>query len=253
MFFILSKLLIFLLNPLLWVVVGLILGWKNMQKKSGTIFIKLSVIVLLLFSNPFLANLAIKYLEEKPITKDSLPLSDVGIVLTGMVHSNQKPTDQIHFNEAADRIVETLKLYEFDIIDKLIISGGSGELLNQEERESIKLKDFFVNNIKSKDLIIESQSRNTFENALKTKELLEKMNLSDRTIILITSAFHMKRALACFKKQELDVIAYPVDYRHKEVTPDIAWITPSSGSLSDWNLIIKEMVGLWVYQLTGKA
>ncbi len=251
MFFVFSKLLSFFLNPLFWIVLGFIFSWRRQGSDAGSILFKISFIALIFFSNPFVSNLALKYWEATPVKKDELPLSDIGIVLTGIISFDKKPDDQIHFDENVDRITESLSLYKSSIISKLLISGGSGSLLNQEIKEAEILSAFASNIVKSKDLLIEVESRNTYENALNSVKVLKSENLDDRQIILITSAFHMKRALACFEKQKLDVVAYPVDYRHFKVTPDIQWLIPSGSSIDDWKMIIKEQVGIWFYQLAG--
>ncbi|MEQ8237765.1 MAG: YdcF family protein [Cyclobacteriaceae bacterium] len=240
----------FLINPLFWIILGFMFSWKK-YGSSKVILFKTSVISLIIFTNPIISNLALKYWEPNPVKKDELPLSDIGIVLGGMINVDQLPKDQIHFEASADRITESISLYNSGIINKLLITGGNADLIDQEVREATILGDFVSYKIKDKDLILEVESRNTYENAVNSASILKSKNLDDRTIILITSAFHMKRSLACFDKQKINVIAYPVDYRQVEFSADIDWIIPSGESLSTWNLLFKEQIGIWMYQLAG--
>jgi uncharacterized SAM-binding protein YcdF (DUF218 family) len=92
---------------------------------------------------------------------------------------------------------------------------------------------------------VENRSRNTFENALYTKELL-KPNTQERWLV-VTAASHMPRAIGCFRRVGFKVEAYPILY----TTPGI--IGPSSAALSVLDTAMKEWIGLFVYRATGKT
>jgi uncharacterized SAM-binding protein YcdF (DUF218 family) len=105
--------------------------------------------------------------------------------------------------------------------------------------------------IPAEDILIEDASWNTHENALYTSELIRSRG-GDQSSILLTSAFHMNRALQCFKKEGLDPSPYPVDYiSGGSVCLGMGCVLPSVRVLLDWQVIIKEKVGLLVYGLKG--
>ncbi|WP_258104744.1 YdcF family protein [Marinoscillum sp. MHG1-6] len=254
MFFYLSKVLGILIDPFLWILVGLIYGLWNKKTNKPRFILPASLILLVLFSNPFLSNYAMRQWEFPPINKADLPYTDIGIVLTGMAHPDFIPEDQIHFSEGADRITEAITLYHDGLIARVLVTGGISVIKKERTPESEALLPLLhASKIEQSDLFIEKQARNSYENARFTKDFLVHENLQDRRALLITSAYHMKRAMACFKKQGLDVIAYPVDYRSGPVDFDIQWILPSAIALNNWRILFKEWVGYVTYKLLGYA
>ena len=76
---------------------------------------------------------------------DAKPFSAVsprklGIVLTGTTHSFQKPDDRVYFKRGADRVTHTIQLYKLGLIEKILVSGGTGRLLRDDEPEANKFK-----------------------------------------------------------------------------------------------------------------
>ena len=177
---------------------------------------------------------------------------EVGIVLTGALSHNPDLEDQMHVGEAGDRFTEAMVLYKQGFIRKILITGGSGSILDQEFKESEVLKSFLITNgFPEEDIIIEYNSRNTHENAANTAAVLKQYSLEDRKHLLITSAFHMRRSLACFAKEKIHVVPYPVDFRSSYVAWDIAWILPSPHALANWSMLIKEWIGMVAYKIAG--
>ena len=103
----------------------------------------------------------------------------------------------------------------------------------------------------AEDILIEDISRNTYENAKYAKELIIDHELKG-PFLLSTSACHMRRSLACFDKQELQVDAFPVDYLSgkREFNPDRLF-RPKSHVLKSWNALIHEWVGFLFYKIAG--
>lgn len=101
-------------------------------------------------------------------------------------------------------------------------------------------------------LTIERRSRNTIENALFTKELVRPK--PGEHWILVTSAFHMPRAVAVFQKAGFSIVPYPVDYHAHGDASDVTDFRFSvTDNLSNVDIAAKEWVGLMVYRLTGKT
>jgi uncharacterized SAM-binding protein YcdF (DUF218 family) len=250
MFFYLSKLLNFIIHPLLWVFVLLLLSL--IFKKKSRAWLVGALMVFIFFSNPLLSNYVMDQWELPATPKENIPLSEVGIVLTGALSHDPELEEQLHFNDAADRLTEAMVLYREGFIKKILITGGSWAIQDQAFQESEVMKSFLViNDFPEEDIIIESNSRNTHENALYTAKVLKEQNLLDRRHLLITSAFHMRRSLGCFAKEEVNVIPYPVDFRSSHVLLDIGWLLPAPGAFSNWNMLIKEWMGIVAYKIAG--
>ena len=173
-----------------------------------------SLLSLFIFSNPFLFHEFERAWEVKN-TKifSENDTADIAIVLGGIVKFNDRK-NQLDFHENADRILNVLPLYFEGRVRQLLISGGSGSLL-QEEVEADVLKEYLVSiGVLREDILTEKKSRNTYENALYSSRIIKEHN-SIKTVLLSTSAIHMKRSLLCFKKQELEVIPFLVDGSEK--------------------------------------
>ena len=122
---------------------------------------------------------------------------DVGIVLGGMFEYNND-LNVLSVRTHADRIWQAITLYKKGKIKKILISGASGYVSDRGLQEAVQLKEVLVDwGIPEKDLLVETVSRNTHENALETKNVLETSYPHLEKRLLITSGFHMKRAEAC--------------------------------------------------------
>ena len=107
-------------------------------------------------------------------------------------------------------------------------------------------------NIPKNDILIENKSRNTHENALETTRFIEKQGIVSNSFLLITSAIHMRRAKACFKKEGLDCATFSTDhYYDASSTFSPNWIVPSAEAFIMWKRMIKEWVGTIMYRLFG--
>tara|TARA_B100001245_G_C22865307_1_gene416129 strand:- start:812 stop:1573 length:762 start_codon:yes stop_codon:yes gene_type:complete len=251
MFFILSKLLVFVLNPLVWVCTLFVYGLFTSKAKLKKVALVTALIVLLLSSNPLICNMVMSKLEWTPKSKDEIPLVSTGVVLGGIVEWKDQ-TDLINLNASAERIEEAINLYHEGLIGQIILSGGSGSLMEPDKLESVALKDFILTRgVKKRDLIIDPKSRNTYENAVESKKILDSLGIADQPILLITSAFHMKRAVRCFNKQGVDNVPFPVDFKSDQLDWSMVWIIPSAEAITTWQLMLKEYVGMLAYSITG--
>jgi uncharacterized SAM-binding protein YcdF (DUF218 family) len=255
MFFILSKLLSFFISPFNWLLIFVLLAFivKNAARKKKLII--LSVAWFILFSNPYLIHkLTVNW--QPPLTQfttgEQYP---VGIVLTGFAGFEFK-SRQGYFTAASDRFIQTVKLYQQKRIQKILIAGGSGSL--DKRRQQLKEADFVKEqlmqmNIPEADILTENQSRNTYENAINSKKLLDSLQIKG-PFLLITSAMHMRRSSAVFKKAGINFVTYPCNYAAIN-NPQLFFdaVTPTYKAFESWDNYLKEVVGLWVYKMTGKA
>jgi uncharacterized SAM-binding protein YcdF (DUF218 family) len=252
MFFVLSKILFFLLMPFWWIVI--LLTWRFFSKNQRTKkrLLILSIVIAVLFTNPFLYRTAV-ILWQPPQTKLSANQKfDAGIILGGLAGYDKN--DIGHFGANADRFIQTANLYHRGIIKKIIVSGGTGKLSQNEPPEAIFLREEFIyNGVHDSDIIIENKSRNTSENAIFSKRISDSLSLKP-PFVLVTSASHMKRSVSVFKKVGFDCIPYPCDYKITAQKFSFEYtVVPNIALLNYWSDFLKEIVGLFVYRLTGKA
>lgn len=253
MFFILSKALFFMIQPLNWIIGLLIYSIFSKKPKWKKRTRNLAVIFLIFFSNGFVLNLAIKSWETDILPVSALEDSyDIGIVLGGYSNFHLQQEDRYHFSAGANRLTQALELYKEGKVKKLLLTGGSGSLIKKMPNEAELIKPFLLKmGVAENDLIIEPFAKNTHENAVFTNKIL-KENYPDATCLLITSAYHMRRSKACFKKEEVQFTAFSTDLLGEEIQFSFAALfIPDSGGISRWELLIKEWVGYVVYWLAG--
>jgi len=252
MFFVLSKVLNFLTNPLV-IVLGVFLFSffsKSSSRKRKLFWIGLAL--LLFFSNNFIANEVMSAWEVAPT-----PYAEVkktyanGIVLTGVTANDKMPDDRVYFQHGADRVVHAVELYKRGIIKRIIVSGGSGSLTTKTRKEADEFFSVMVlMGVPSSDIVIENESRNTHESAINVKQLLK--DEQESSYLLITSAFHMRRSLACFRKAGFTIDVFSCDfYTHpRYFTPDVLFV-PHAEAIMIWQKLFKEWVGMIAYKVAG--
>lgn len=254
MFFALSKLLYFILQPLNWLV-GLpifAMFTKNARRKRR--ILRGCFFLLVLITNPFLSNRIFHAWEAEAVQMSTLrDTFDVGIVLGGYANGDTYANDRLVLAPAANRIVDAIQLYKRGIVKKLLITGGDGRLLGDSYPESYWAKNYLLDiGVKPEDILFEDQSRNTHENALFSKQLLDKQGLSNAKLLLFTSAFHIPRAQACFKKVGLNTRPFPAHFEAGKLTIEPrTWLTPDADLIKNWEVFLKEWVGYAVYKLQG--
>jgi uncharacterized SAM-binding protein YcdF (DUF218 family) len=173
-------------------------------------------------------------------------------VLTGVTSTNKVLKDRIYVSSSPDRVNHSFLLYKKGVIRKILISGGSGQLLDPAYSEARELYSMYtMMGVDTAHLLIEGESRNTHESALAVKKMLDGNSLPE-DCLLITSAYHMPRSKACFKKigWNCDTFSTDIRFHKREFTPDIL-LVPKAEALSTWNALFKEWVGLAAYWVSG--
>ena len=253
MFFILSKTLYFLIQPLSIVIFLLLWGLLSNHKRRKKKLLWAGMILLLFFSNSFIVNEVLLLWEVPPTPiKEINTQYDLGIVLTGVANTQKSPHDRVYLEKGADRATHAIQLYRQGIIKKILISGGSSRLIKNQLKEADNLAMVFQTcGIPDEDILVENQGRNTYESAINCASLVQKQN-KDQSVVLITSAFHMRRASACFQKASLPVDKFSADFYtfDRKFTPDV-WLLPSQGAIHKWSILIKEWVGIIAYKISG--
>jgi uncharacterized SAM-binding protein YcdF (DUF218 family) len=253
MFFIFSKVLAFLIRPLTWILLLLVGSWwlgRRRSRWSGRLLVA-ALVVLLVFSNRALFQLVAVTWEPEAIALTE-PY-DVAIVLGGYLgEAGRQAAAPPEFSERADRLLAPIALYQQGMVRQLLLSGGTSTLLMERQPEAHTAGHYArLLGVAEEDLILETRARNTYENAVYSAELLKECPASGR-YLLVTSAWHLPRAAACFRKTGLRFTPYPIDFLQSRVPLAPAdYFLPRAQTLDDWESLIKEWVGIAVYRLRG--
>ena len=249
MFFIISKILFFLITPIIWVIVlfaiALFVKKPNVRKR----FLIIGLFVFLLFTNNYIFTIIAQNWEIEPIKPSKIiEKYEYGIVLGGMSSVNPK-SGVIQYASSIDRLLKAIELYKRGTIKKIVITGGSGLLLNPKQKEATDLKETCIMlGIMDTDLILEPNSKNTRETALFTKKLI---GIPNSKILLITSGFHMRRSEGCFKKVGFKLDVFATDpIVPSRIDPD-DYFLPKTDPLGKWTMLFKEWIGYVSYKLAG--
>jgi uncharacterized SAM-binding protein YcdF (DUF218 family) len=229
-------------------------GMIYIKRKAGKKLMLSGLVLLLFFSNQFIANYAMYLWEPDFKNIATLPTFEVGIVLTGVTNLNKTAVDRTFFNKGADRATHAMQLYKMGKIKKILITGGQGIHPTNTNTEADLLADFMVTaGVLKKDILIENRAANTRQNAVFAKNTLVKEGFDPASkFLLITSAFHMKRSKKCFDHVGLNTEPFPADYYASD--PNLTFktlIQPSPKALLNWHILFKEWIGLVVYRLAG--
>lgn len=251
MFFVLSKIFFYLLMPITIAFYGLIYAiWtKSARRKQRALFFAAGW--LFVCSNPFLVNELARIWEYPTVRLKEGEVFDVAVVLTG--GAVEKRGDRTYYSKTVDRILQPLMLYKEGKVRKILISGGSGLVSTQADSvyEGRALAGLLrVSGVPGQDIVLEGRSRNTRENAVFSKEVLSR--LPHRNVLLVTSSFHMRRAVGCFRKVGVEVKAYPTDFfsTDPQLTIDQV-LMPKEQSLNEAYVMAREILGYFVYRLVG--
>lgn len=249
MFFFLSKALLFLIRPMFWVMVLAIATFISKRSARRRRYALILLLFLIFFSNKGLFE-AVSSLWELPPNKITQSY-DIGILLGGYSKTDGYPQDgRHHFNASVNRLTQTLELYQQGKIRNILLTGGSANIITKGQLEAQVVVDFIEDmGIPRTAVIVESQARNTWENALNSTQIIQA-KYPKASCVLITSAAHMRRARACFRKAGLDIEYYCTDY-HRSSLRGWAWLKFKPGVIGDWEGLFKEWVGMLVYAIKG--
>jgi uncharacterized SAM-binding protein YcdF (DUF218 family) len=251
MFFYLSKILTFLLLPITWLFALLIyiLVSKNPVRKKRA-FITFCV-GLYICCNGFLATEFMRAWEVPAVADETLGTYDAGIVLSGMMTYDTK-LKKNQFMHGVDRLLQAIQLYKKGKIRKIVFTGGSGSLTYPDMKEGLYIRDFLLQlGIPKEDFFIESESNNTHQNATFTKPILDK-EFPQGKFLLITSAYHMRRSLGCFRKAGIPVTPYSTDrYAGERKLAFDFFLIPNVEAMDVWQAALHEMSGYVIYKAAG--
>lgn len=253
-FFFASKIIWTLMRPETWLILIICFAFFALQRNSpraATSVITAALGICIMIAVFPLGSLVLRPLETRFVI--SGPLTDIdGIIILGGAENAvlSRFWAQPQLNSSAERLLTGIALARRFPNAVLVYTGGSGSILSQTDRGAAVVNQIFLSQgIKSNRIVIESQSRNTAENAILSHKLIQPQE--DQQWILVTSASHMPRSVGVFCQAGWSVLPYPVDYRSGAFIARIGW--NFAHNLDDLNVGVKEWVGLLAYWLTGKT
>jgi uncharacterized SAM-binding protein YcdF (DUF218 family) len=245
----LASLLVYPLSlSLLLLVLALLLSRLQWTRSSNWTLL-LATGWLYLSSTAFFANFLMASLERDfvPRAMSVLAPADAIVLLGGAMRGDTHMSTLADLNDHADRLVHAAALYKAGKAPVLLLTGGAAEGVRTEAEQ---MKDILaVMGIPAGSMILESSSRNTHDNAVYSAQMLKSRGM--RRILLVTSAYHMRRSAALFAAQGLEVVPAPSDFQILVVDETLPQWLPLASSLSRTTTALHEIVGYWVYRWQG--
>ncbi|HSF82516.1 MAG TPA: YdcF family protein [Anaerolineales bacterium] len=216
--------------------------------------------LLYLASNHWVALGLARSLEWQYLPTATLPNAEVIVVLGGGTQAANKPREIVEVNQAGDRVIYAAFLYKQGKAEHLLLTGGKIDWLSTDAGPA---EDMFslleLLGVPAEAMWLETDSRNTYENAVNSHLLLESKHI--HRILLVTSASHMPRSVRLFEGQGFEVIPAPTDFTVTQkdweqaisapLQTQVLNLLPSAENLSITSRMLKEYLGLFIYQLRG--
>lgn len=244
-----------LTDPLFWVALLLVLGWWLMRRHpvAARRSVGLALLMLLLLGWMALPDRLMHALEtwHAPASQD--PSAYAGVVVLGGSFeraSLQLGREQVQLNAHAERLTEAVALARAHPGLTLVFTGGCVDTGEGCVAEAVLARRFFTRmGVPPERVLYEAASRTTFENAVLTAQLpgMDKT----RPWLLLTSAWHMPRAMAAFRSQGWNVTPWPADFRSNQHTPWTAYSL--TRGVQQWQFALHECLGLLAYWVSGRA
>jgi uncharacterized SAM-binding protein YcdF (DUF218 family) len=252
----LSKILPLFVMPISVVLILLVVAFLFFQrdrKSTGGSLLLVAVIVLWMTSTPIVATTLYRDLEARypPLPLAKLPVGDCLVLLGGAVGPAMPPRVDIELNEAVDRVYKAAQVHRAGRAKFVIVTAGNQPWSESPWAEADLLRDLLMEWGVPKDAIfLEGSSRNTRENALYSKIMIESMHCG--TTLRVTSAAHMPRAVAAFQSVGVSVVAVSTDVQVvQQGTLSAVALLPSADALAMTSEAIREWIGMWMYRLQG--
>ena len=239
----LHKILPFFLSPLGVSLILLILFFIYRKKT----FVFLSLLILLVSSNPYASNYLTKQLEHpyKPISINLIKENDAVVVLDGMIHQVGDDNYSTYEFSDPDRFFAGIELIKQKKSDKLIFAAGQLPWTENWKPEGYILKDKAITLGVLSQILVTNNVKNTYEESIAVTKIIP----SNSSIVLVTSAFHMQRSKYLFEKQGFNVTPFPVDFRAQNRNFTVLELLPTVEALKKTSIFIRENLGRLYYKI----
>lgn len=237
-------------RPVIWLVILLIFAIFHKNKRARRRSLIAAFLVLIIFTNSFLVTQITKLWAVSPTKIGSH--YDVGIVLGGSTVTYDNQYHRKIYKGNIDRLLQAVTLFEQGKIKKILITGGAANLVYKGVKEAKLLRSFLIEiKIPPDDILMDTLAENTHQNAVYSKQILQRYpNL--KKYLLFTSSIHMRRAMACFKKEGISVTPYPTNLINSGKLWNVEYLLiPNISNFLIWDGMIHEMVGFVIYKIMG--
>ena len=210
-------------------------------------------IFLFITCNALIINKLMLLWEISPTSITKIQPHDVGIVLTGgLVNEEKMPYENVFLGEKADRLGQAIELYKLGKIKRILLSGGNVSLGEHPTKLEINdaAKYLIISGVRTEDILLDTLSKNTRENALNCSKILKK-SFPNQKYILITSGTHLRRALACFQKTGLKTTPFGANYASHEKQHWLNIFVLSEDYFARTESLVHEWIGYFVYWILG--
>jgi uncharacterized SAM-binding protein YcdF (DUF218 family) len=261
-FFILSKVVQFCIEPLNWVIIFIFFGLLFLGLRKPQLckhFLVLALLDLLIVGWLPASEVFLRPLENAVPKTEITKLSEgeIGgiIILGGAVEGGEIAVDrgEITIYSSAERVTKAFELIRKYPDLPFIFSGFSGRITPKGISEADAFKQLIQEQgLADRAGYYENQSRNTYENVIFIKPMIAEIEKDKpaKPWLLITSANHMYRSVKIFQKQGLNIIPVPVDY---QTANRLQWTAfDLVDGAQNWNKFVHEIMGLFAYWTTGK-
>lgn len=258
MFYYLSKIFWLVADPIDLIAILLAAGLLALflgrrRRRLGATLATAALAFLLLATWTTFGALLLRPLEDRFARPDPAPAQVAGIIVLGggFEGAVNLARGGYELNDSGDRIVEAAILALRYPDAKLVVSGGQGSLIVDAEGDADSAPRLLTAlGVARERLVLENRSRNTYENAEFSRDMVKPQ--PGQKWLLVTSAFHMPRSMALFRKAGFEVIAWPSDY--KTLGTERPGLTRDNqlDSLRNASIGIREWIGLLAYWLTGR-
>jgi uncharacterized SAM-binding protein YcdF (DUF218 family) len=222
---------------------------------SATVCFGVAMAWLWIAATPAFAEWLLGTLEwqHPPRALSDTPPAEVAIVLGGAVGQLVPPRAALDLSASSDRILHATRLYRAGKVGRVLVAGGNLPWLVTAVPEADLIRELLVEwGVPADRIEIGGQSRNTYENAREVAHMRTRRPFA--SALLVTSAAHMPRALAVFRRAGLPVVPSTTDVDIVDGGPStiLRWL-PDAGALEMSTRAIKEWIGYWVYRARGYA
>jgi uncharacterized SAM-binding protein YcdF (DUF218 family) len=240
-------------NLVILIGIGGVLLLRTRFARAGRRLMIASLVLLAIAGLSPLGNTLILPLEQRFRAWDASRGAPDGIVVLGGAISADiaLSRDDVALNEAAERMTATVELARRYPNARIIFSGGDGGLVYGGNESDAALRLFERLGLAAGRVAVEDRSRNTFENALFSKQIAAPK--AGERWLLVTSAYHVPRAIGMFRAAGFPVEAYPVDWRTRGI--EDAWrpFPTLADGLRRTDTAVREWAGLVIYWLSGRS
>lgn len=258
MLLVLSKVIPALLFPvglvILICLVAAALAWRARARRAGAAAL-FAAVLLYAAASPVLSNRLMVGLEKHHAPLLENPRAAAIVLLGGGVAPFLPPRVYPETNSSGDRVIHAVRLWNQGLAPLVVTTGGTIAFMMEASTTEADLYALLLTQtfgVPDSAVVPMSLSRNTHEDALLTAALFDSLRL-EKDILLVTSASHMRRSAALFRKQGFIVHPAPTDFRGNLNSGFLAYeLLPMAWALEQTTTALHEYVGMWAYKVLGR-